>query len=186
MGMLDAAKNYDPGRGVPFVGYAEQYIRNAIIRDIKAHGSVINLPDTARITEKTNAAGEVEEESDLIYPIRLDVVIREENSETPLCRLTDRLAKSPDEGLMREGVHQQIQHALNQLSLRERNVLIYLFGLDGYSLSTGERYTGGRQSVEVTAAEMRVSCETIRLIKEKALAQIREKGLLSQLSQISR
>lgn len=45
VGLLRAARRFDPSRGVPFTAYARFYVRDSVIRALRSYNLTIRLPD---------------------------------------------------------------------------------------------------------------------------------------------
>jgi RNA polymerase sigma factor (sigma-70 family) len=152
LGLIEAARLYDPARGVKFVSYAVYWIRRAILRALEAHRSIAHVPHHLRRIGVHGGAS-----VPLTSPIGADGRLS----------LIDTLAAENDEGpvarLERRDAGERLCRALDRLTPRERLVVAHRFGL------------GGREpeALQAIGGRLGVTREAVRQIEKRALRRLR-------------
>ena len=189
LGLIQAARRFDPDRNVKFILYAVWWIRQSIIQAVSEHTRVFSVPSRmamafgrierefkADIDDKgTPAPEEVAATLDLsldavntfIAISGHDVSLSETVGEDGDIELSDRLQQRTDPQieveLIRKSFLGQIEELLTVLGSKEANVVRLRFGLDGEEPQT-LRQIGDR---------LRLSRERIRQIESRAIAKLR-------------
>ncbi len=190
LGLMEAAKRFDPDRGVKFISYAVSWIRQAIFHSLSEHTRVFRLPQklsgqVARIrAARSTLAGELEraptieevaEKADLTVSVVEDLMMAsgEDLSLSTLIgedgnlELGDTLEQETipevELELIRDSFAQQIRSILGELEPKEQLVLKLRFGLDGDEPRT----------LQEIGESLGLSRERIRQIESKAKEKIR-------------
>lgn len=190
LGLIEAAKRFDPGRNVKFISYAVWWIRQAIFHALSEGARAIRVPQklSGQVSKVGNArdelAAELErqptnEEVAQKMELRLDEVetilrlsgedlsLSTALSEDGSLELGDTLQQEqipPVEiELIKESFTRQIQEMVAQLDEKERQVIRMRFGLDGEEPRT----------LQEIGEALRLSRERIRQIESKAKEKLR-------------
>ena len=191
IGLLAAAKKFDPGLGFRFSTYATKWIRSGVLRCLEEHGSVIRIPGyTAERIRKVLAvrsalqqqlgeeptvqqiasegdlpADKVEQLLQLLPKISsLDAPAGEDATLSML--LEDIQAPHPQEQLIREELSLTMETLLLKLTDRQRMVLRLHFGMED----------GVCHSLEDISIRYGVSKERVRQIERQAMERLKKNG----------
>jgi RNA polymerase primary sigma factor len=195
LGLIEAAKRYDPTRENKFLTYASWWVRQAIFHALAEHGSKIRLPQKVaghlvqlhRITHKLgqelgrhatvqeiseagNFSIEDVERLQLLQQTTSTISTEQGMGETDLTvgdSLEQEVEPSAIQTLDQEAFLQQMTACLNGLSEKERRILTLHFGLGGTEPMTLEQI--GR------SFDPPISRERVRQIEERAFSRIRER-----------
>jgi RNA polymerase primary sigma factor len=148
IGLIQAARRFDPDKNVKFITYAVWWIRQAILHALSQHGATFRLPQKQanvlyRIERSKQALGrELERpptESELAEEVNMDLAeVRlllasnqsilslnepvDPNGEAELGDLLEQyLMPDTDERILRESFEQALREALEKLSEKERS-----------------------------------------------------------------
>jgi len=193
VGLVTAARKFDPEQGVKFISYAVWWIRQAILASLANHGRVVRVPlnrasDLARIfREKERLKQELKREptSDELgkaaeltpelteslqalnaSEIRLDAPIGDLEDSQLFERFVTEEATEPEQEVEGRLLTQAVGEALSILEARDATVLRLYFGLEG------ER----EHTLEEIGNKLGVTRERIRQLRDRALRRVREGG----------
>jgi RNA polymerase primary sigma factor len=190
LGLMEAAKRFDPERNVKFISYAVWWVRQSIFHALSEHARVFRLPQklSGQVSKVENAREKLAVELERA-PTTAELAQRtdlsEEQVETLLLASGDDLSLSAavgDEGSMelgdtleqdtipsvelemiRTSFEQQIQAMVSELEEKEREVIRMRFGLDGEEPRT----------LQEIGEALGLSRERIRQIESKAKEKLR-------------
>ena len=191
MGLVTAARKFDPEQGVKFISYAVWWIRQAILASLANQGRPVRVPlnrasDLARIfREKERLKQELGREPtsyelgraarltpELVESlqtlnaaeIRLDAPIGDSEDSQLVERFITEEAPEPEVEVENRLLHEAISKALGNLEDRDAEVLKMYFGLEG------ER----EHTLEEIGNHLGVTRERIRQLRDRALRRLAE------------
>jgi len=198
VGLVTAARKFDPEQGVKFISYAVWWIRQAILASLANHGRAVRVPlnrasDLARIfrekerlkqergrepttdelAEATHLTPELVESLQTLNSaeIRLDAPIGDSEDSQLVERFVTEEAAEPEIEVESRLLTETITEALSTLEPRDGKVLRLYFGLEG------ER----EHTLEEIGNMLGVTRERIRQLRDRALRRLREGGKGSAL-----
>ena len=191
VGLVTAARKFDPDQGVKFISYAVWWIRQAILASLANHGRAVRVPlnrasDLARIFREKErlkqelgrepTAEELSVATDLTpelveslqtlnaAEIRLDAPIGDSEDSQLVERFITEEAAEPELEVESRLLTDAITDALKTLESRDAKVLRLYFGLEG------ER----EHTLEEIGNMLGVTRERIRQLRDRALRRLRE------------
>ncbi len=191
LGLMTAARKFDPDRGVKFISYAVWWIRQAILASLARQGRTVRVPlnrtaDLSRIVRTSETLRQdlqrepTPEEIAAATGLTLDVVqslaalnTSEVRLDAPLDpdgerSLIDRFIADeqgdPEAQAMDKFLSEEIEHALRTLPPRDARVIRLYFGLDG----------GREHTLEEIGGMLGVTRERVRQLRDRALKRLRE------------
>ena len=191
LGLMTAARKFDPDRGVKFISYAVWWIRQAVQAAIARHGRPVRVPlnrtaDLSRLGRTTtllkDRLGRMPTTEELARAtgltveavrslsalnseaVRLDHPTRDGEGNERIERFTSGEQESTDMSTMANSQTRDIEAALAALPPRDAKVLRLYFGLDD----------GNSRTLEEIGRMMGVTRERIRQLRDRALLRLRE------------
>lgn len=191
IGLLAAAKKFDPELGFRFSTYATKWIRRGVLRCLSEHGSVIRVPGhTAEKIRKVHTAQTVlrqelgrepepweisraaelspekVEQLLLLAPqvSSLDAPAGEDATVSVL--VEDLRAPQPQEQLVRDELTRTMDQLLSMLNDRQQTVLRLHFGMED----------GVCHSLEDISQQLGISKERVRQIEKQAMENLKKNG----------
>lgn len=191
VGLVTAARKFDPDQGVKFISYAVWWIRQAILASLANQGRSVRVPlnrasDLARIFREKErlkqelgrdpSAEELGKATDLTpelveslqtlnaAEIRLDAPIGDSEDSQLVERFILEEAAEPEQDVESRLLTEVVEGALDTLEARDAKVLRLYFGLEG------ER----EHTLEEIGNMLGVTRERIRQLRDRALRRLRE------------
>lgn len=193
IGLIKAAEHFDPTRGFRFISYAVYWIQRSILSAIATDSRFVRLPESKALLlhrinefsatflqqeERLPTGDEIAEALDesvsnvntLIgssYAVcSLSSPVREGMEDCTLQEvIADDDALAPDHSFEHDEVKHALREALGKMEPRESAIIVQLFGLDGQQ----------ERSLDEVSANMGLSTERVRQLKEVALNKIRRR-----------
>ena len=191
LGLLKAARTFDPERGVRFVSYAVWWIRQSILAAIMDKADMVRIPQSQtkkirKISKKMNElrqkAGRELSDSEAMKKadinretlnevqqfshgyLSLDTTQVGDGEKTILDFLRDpKDTDSFERDLMGKDLSEKLQGVLGTLDKRDEKILTWRYGLDGQ----------GPRTLDEIGRELKISKERVRQIEERAMKKIR-------------
>lgn len=191
LGLIKAAKTFDPERGVRFVSYAVWWIRQSILAAILDKADMVRIPQSQskkirKITKKMQAiqqkAGRIVNDFEVMKKADIDQKTLSEvqqfahgylsldtthvgDSDKPIMDFL-RDPKDLDffeRELMGQDLSEKLKKVMKILDKRDEKILSWRFGLDGK----------GGQTLDEIGKRLNISKERVRQIEERAMQKIR-------------
>ncbi len=190
LGLIKAVERFRGGRGSRFAGYASWWIRQAMHRALAEQGHAMRLTPLAmsKLTKLRRAAhaladelgreptdDELAEELGLplsavehlrnvtARPASMDAMVAEDGGATFGSLLADEAAEDPHEALSSKDAGLEAVELLAVLKVREREVIVRRFGLEGHQ----------PMKLEDVGRELGCTRERARQIQDEALRRLR-------------
>ncbi len=191
IGLLTAARKFDPDVGVKFISYAVWWIRQAILAAIAKQGRTVRVPlnrtaDLSRIIRATEilrqklvreptpeeVAAEVSLSKDVVQAlmslntseVRLDAALDPGGERTLIDRFVADGQSDVEARAMERFLAEEIEQALATLPPRDARVLRLYFGLDD----------GHEHTLEEIGGMLGVTRERVRQLRDRALKRLGE------------
>ncbi len=194
VGLMKAAGRFDYSKGYKFSTYATWWIQQAITRAIADKARIIRLPmhmieslgKIRRATlDLTTELGHTPTKQEIAYRLgvsvnKLTAIVKSAQStismDTPTSSSPEETSKiadfivdedsiAPEKRVTQENLFDDIRRMLNQLSPKERDVLILRYGLDN---------NGDKKTLDEIGSQYGVSRERIRQIENRAIAKLKK------------
>ncbi|HEV8600894.1 MAG TPA: RNA polymerase sigma factor RpoD/SigA [Gemmatimonadales bacterium] len=191
LGLLTAARKFDPAHGVKFISYAVWWIRQAILASIARHGRMVRVPlnrtaDLSRVVrasenlrQKLGREPTAEEISEAVglsvelvqslaalntAEVRLDGPLAPEGDRSTIERFIVEGQPDAESQAMDQFLVEEIDAALRTLAPRDARVLRLYFGLGG----------GQEHTLEEIGDLFGITRERVRQLRDRALKRLRE------------
>ncbi len=190
IGLIKAAERFDESRGFKFISYGVWWIRQSILQALAEQSRIIRLPlnrigilskvwkayiDLQQEFEREPTAEELAAELDLEIEVVADALkiagkhvsfdtpVKSDEQGVLMDILTNDDEPSPDNKLMSNSLHKDIDRSLSLLTKRESEVVRLYYGID-----TDHSFT-----LEEIGEKFHLTRERVRQIKEKAIRRLR-------------
>jgi RNA polymerase primary sigma factor len=190
LGLMEAARRFDPERNVKFISYAVWWVRQAILHSLSEHSRVFRLPQklsgqASKVRQaREKLKGELErmptieelaqrtqlrrEEVEALLmasgdDVSLSAAVGEEGGLELGDTIEQAIIPSVESEMMRSSFEERIQLMVGDLDDKEREVIRMRFGLDGEDPRT----------LQEIGETMALSRERIRQIESRAKEKLR-------------
>ena len=197
IGLIQAAKRFDPDRGVKFITYAVWWIRQAIMHALAEQSGTVRLPvkqagllykisqkyhELQRDLEREPSNEELADAlglalSDLESVLRvyrthlsLDAPVRDDEETSYLDILEATNIPSVEDQILHNTLAREVNNILQELPPREEKILRMRFGFDS-----------SPQTLEEIGQQMNLSRERIRQIEKKAKSRLKARSKIKAL-----
>jgi RNA polymerase primary sigma factor len=191
VGLLTAARKFDPDQGVKFISYAVWWIRQAILASLARQGRTVRVPlnRTADLSRIIRTAETLRQElrreptpeeiaavtglsQDVVQSlaalntadVRLDAPLDPEGERSLIDRFVADEQSDAESQAMDRFLSEEIDRALRTLPPRDAKVLRLYFGLDG----------GREHTLEEIGGMLGVTRERVRQLRDRALKRLKE------------
>src|SRR5713101_9198788 len=191
VGLLTAARKFDPDQGVKFISYAVWWIRQAILSSLARQGRTVRVPlnrtaDLSRIVrtaeflrqtlrreptpeeiaDATKLSLEVVQSLAALNTgdVRLDAPLDPDGDRSLIERFIAEDLPDTEDQAMDRFLSDEIEQALSTLQRRDAKVLRLYFGLDG----------GREHTLEEIGGMLGVTRERVRQLRDRALKRLRD------------
>jgi RNA polymerase primary sigma factor len=189
VGLMTAARKFDPDQGVKFISYAVWWIRQSILASLARHGRTVRVPlnRTADLSRVIRTAEGLRQElrreptpEEIAKPtglsvdvvqsllalntseVRLDAPLDPEGDRSLLDRFVAEDYGNAEAEVMDRLLAEQVDAALATLPDRDAKVLRLYFGLDG----------GREHTLEEIGQMLGVTRERVRQLRDRALKRL--------------
>jgi len=191
LGLLTAARKFDPDQGVKFISYAVWWIRQSILAALARQGRTVRVPlnrtaDLSRIVrcsenlrrdlEREPTAEEIATATGLTVEVvqalatlntaevRFDAPVDAESDLSLIDRFAADEQSDPEAQVMDQLLTEEIDRALRLLPARDAKVLRLYFGLND----------GREHTLEEIGGLLGVTRERVRPLRDRALKRLRD------------
>ena len=156
VGLLMAARRFDPTRGVRFVSYAAWWVRQAMLRALTDRNALVRVP--ARLATRIRAGSRFG-----AAMVSLDADVDDEGGTTVGEVVADTRLPHPEEAVSSHELSRSIEDAFDELGTRDAEILQLYFGLDAR----------GQHSAKEIGRLLDLSVDQVQRFRDRALERLR-------------
>ncbi|MDD8026963.1 MAG: RNA polymerase sigma factor RpoD/SigA [Acidobacteriota bacterium] len=197
LGLIEAARRFDPKRNVKFISYAVWWIRQAVIHALTQSQRIAHVPQklSDQILQMKRKAIQLKSEldrdptreeiaermgltvqdiEDLEMLVEKDVSLSDSFNDDDMKmeeKLSDGVTPSVEHQVVKSSILSQLRDVMNELDEKEALVLKWRFGLDDDQPLT----------LQEIGDRLHLTRERIRQIEQKAIGRLRRSSRLEQL-----
>ncbi|HZO20166.1 MAG TPA: RNA polymerase sigma factor RpoD/SigA [Gemmatimonadaceae bacterium] len=191
VGLLTAARKFDPDQGVKFISYAVWWIRQAILSSLARQGRTVRVPlnrtaDLSRVMrasallrDKLGREPTPDEVAQLTgisqeivsallslnaADIRLDAPLGADGDRSLIERFSVEEMPNTEDTVLNQFRSQELARALSTIPARDAKILRLYFGLEG----------GREHTLDEIGKMLGVTRERVRQLRDRALKRLRE------------
>jgi len=208
LGLIEAAKRFDPDKNVKFISYAVWWIRQAIIHALTKYSRIYHIPqklsdqisemkkiktqlkkdlnrDPTREETAKRMKINVEDVEDLEILEEKDISLSDRYYDDDVevgDRIKDTLSPSVELQIVKNSVQDNIRNILDQLDEKEADVLKLRFGIEDKRLKNKYGIKDfNPQTLQEIGDKLNLTRERIRQIEKKAMRKLAHSHKLQQL-----
>ncbi len=210
LGLIEAAKRFDPSKNVKFISYAVWWIRQAIIHALTKYSRIYHIPQklSDQISEMKKVKAQLKRDlgreatrEEIAARMKIDVMEVEDmeiltGKDISLSdkyhdddveigdRIKDSLSPSVEYQIIKNSVQENIRDILNELEEKEADVLKLRFGIFDKTLEEKygiEEMDKGPNTLQEIGDKLHLTRERIRQIEKKGMRKLAHSRKLQQL-----
>lgn len=197
LGLIEAAKRFDPDKNVKFISYAVWWIRQAVIHALSKYSRIYHLPQKLsdqisemnkvraqlkkklnreptrqELADKMKTSPETIEDLEILNSRNISLSDRYNDDDVELGdRISDSITPSVEYQIVKSSIQEQIRSMLNELDEKESLVLKLRFGL----------LRDRAHTLQEIGDQLNLTRERIRQIEKKAMRKLSHSRKLQQL-----
>ncbi|MEJ7809023.1 MAG: RNA polymerase sigma factor RpoD/SigA [Gemmatimonadaceae bacterium] len=202
VGLLTAARKFDPDQGVKFISYAVWWIRQAILSALARQGRTVRVPlnrtadlsrvikATALLRDKLGREPTPDEISQLTgisqdivqaltslntADVRLDAAVGKDSDRSLIERFSMEEMPNTEEQVINQFRFKELERALETLPPRDAKILRLYFGIEG----------DREHTLDEIGKMLGVTRERVRQLRDRALKRLREGSVGEALRELA-
>src|ERR687886_2801192 len=202
VGLMTAARKFDPDQGVKFISYAVWWIRQAILAALARQGRTVRVPlnRTADLSRVIKASGLLRDKlgreptpqelsqltgisTEIVgaltslntADVRLDAAVGKDSDRALIERFAVEEMPSTEEQVLNKFRRSELERALETLPPRDAKILRLYFGLEG----------DREHTLDEIGKMLGVTRERVRQLRDRALKRLREGSVGDALRELA-